>query len=165
MLDLRMNHCIHRHCYLYWWPPRWLFSHAKNPRFSIQHFQFHNATNPMYNITLHVYNPNSRAGIFYRGGHISLLTRQQEIIASGTYPTLFQAHRSSTLVTLALKGLKGNLPKKKVQVTFSLTLNVPARTKMGKSHGGTKNYDVTCQVRVDALSKATRVLSQDCQTE
>ncbi|KAL1308937.1 hypothetical protein HN51_051573 [Arachis hypogaea] len=151
-----------------------MLNKPKDPRFVIQQFSFQNGTNPTYNITLQVHNPNSKAGILYKEGQVSLSAKQQEI-ASGAFPTVFQEHCSSTTMTLKLKELKdNNLPKevqesvtnvnKKVHVTFSLTMQYHAGITTWKLRDGKKKYHVLCQVTVDSLTEDTNVLSQDCQT-
>ncbi|CAL0327378.1 unnamed protein product [Lupinus luteus] len=147
----------------------------KSPRFSVQCFQLKNSTQPLYNITLKVNNPNSKVGINYKqGGDVSLSLKQREI-ASGTYPSFYQAHDNSREFRLALKASKGKLPmqvdksmmnkKKKVNVTCTLTIKIHAQMKMLSLHSGTIKYEVTCQVKVDTLAKNTRVLSQQCETK
>ncbi|CAL0319354.1 unnamed protein product [Lupinus luteus] len=141
----------------------------KSPRFSIQRFQLKNSTQPIYNITLKVNNPNSNVGINYKeGGGVSLSLKQREI-ASGAYPSFFQAHDNSKEFRLALKASKGGLPKevdksmsnkkKKVNVKFTLSIKVHAQMKMWSFHSGTITYDVTCQVKVDTLAKNTQVIT------
>ncbi|KAF1865402.1 hypothetical protein Lal_00004776 [Lupinus albus] len=148
----------------------------KNPRFSVQRFQLKNSsTQPLYNITLKVNNPNSKVGINYKQGEDVSLSLKQNEIASGTYPSFYQSHDNSKEFRLALKASKGDLPmqvdksmmnkKKKVNVTFTLTIKIHAQMKMGSLRSGTITYEVTCQVKVDTLAKNTRVLSQQCETK
>lgn len=114
-------------------------------------------------------------GISYKeGGDVSLSLRRREI-ASGAYPTFYQAHDNSKEFGISLKASKGDLPKevdksmtnkkKKVNVTFSLAIHIQARMKMGLLRSGTMKYEVTCRVKVDTLAKNTRVLSQQCETK
>ncbi|CAL0305552.1 unnamed protein product [Lupinus luteus] len=147
----------------------------KNPKFSIQRFQLKNSTHPLYNIILKVNNPNSKVGINYKeGGDVSLSLKQREI-ASGAYPSFYEAHDSSKEIRLALKASKYDLPKevnksmknkkKKVNVTFTLTMKLHAQMKMWSLRSGTITYSITCQVKVDTLAKNTRVISQQCETK
>lgn len=147
----------------------------KDPRFSIQRFHLESKPHLQYNINLQVHNPNSKVGILYKeGGDVSLSLRRQKI-ASGAYPTFYQAHQNSTMLGVTLKGSTVELPKEveesmtngksKVHVTFSLTMHVQTQMKMGLLHSGTMKYDVTCHVTVDTLAKNTRVLSQQCETK
>ncbi|KAK7282801.1 hypothetical protein RIF29_11867 [Crotalaria pallida] len=155
-----------------------LFSAVLKPRspiFSVQHFQLKNSSHPIYNITLKVKNPNPKVGIDYKeGGDVSLSLKKKEI-ASGDYPSFYQAHDDSKEFRLALKASKGTLPKevdesmtsmkKKVHLTFKLTIQVPTQMNTWVLQSGTIIYDVTCQVKVDTLAKNTRVLSQECETK
>ncbi|KAJ1406833.1 Late embryogenesis abundant protein [Sesbania bispinosa] len=147
----------------------------KDPRFSIQSFHVKNTTHPQYNITLQVYNPNSKVGVSYKeGGVVSLALKRKEI-ASGAYPSFFQAHHNTSEFAVSLKGSSAKFPKevdesmrnekKKVHVAFSLTIDVQTKMEMGLLRSGTMKYDVTCQVTVDTLAKATKVLSQQCDAK
>ncbi|XP_061345935.1 NDR1/HIN1-like protein 13 [Gastrolobium bilobum] len=148
----------------------------KDPRFSIQRFLLETTPHPKYNITLQVYNPNSKVDISYKEGGVVSLSLRRQGIASGAYPTFHQPHHNSTVFGVALKGSKAGFPKEvdesmksdtnKVHVAFSLTIHVLARMRMGLLRSGTMKYDVTCQLLVDTLAKTTtRVLSQQCQTK
>ncbi|MED6114575.1 hypothetical protein PIB30_081608 [Stylosanthes scabra] len=149
---------------------------ANDPKFVIQHFNFDKEANPStYNIALRVYNPNLRAGLLYKDGKVSLLWKQQEI-AEGVFPHVFQQHGTSIVMRLALRQCKCNVMpkeiqesmtnvKKKVHVTFSLSIKFHAQATTWKLRGLKKKYNVMCQVTVDTLTKDTHVLSQDCQTQ
>ncbi|XP_027339423.1 NDR1/HIN1-like protein 13 [Abrus precatorius] len=148
----------------------------KDPKFSIQDLNVLNSTShPKYNVTLQVHNPNSKVAISYKeGGDVSLSLRRQQI-ALGSYPTFYQTPQNSTAFGVTLKGSKVGFPKEveesmtndknKVHVTFSLTIHVPARMKMGLLHSGIVKFDVMCQVTLDTLAKTSHILSQHCQTK
>ncbi|MED6108316.1 hypothetical protein PIB30_022595 [Stylosanthes scabra] len=153
----------------------YILNMAYDPKFVIQHFNFDKETNPStYNIGLQVYNPNLRAGLSYKDGRVSLLWKQQEI-AEGAFPHVFQEHGSSIVMRLALRQCKCSVMpkeiqesmtnvKKKVHVTFSLSMKFHAQATTWKLSGWKKKYHVLCRVTVDTLTKDTHVLSQDCQT-
>ncbi|XP_004500615.1 NDR1/HIN1-like protein 13 [Cicer arietinum] len=147
----------------------------KDPRFSIQHFLLHSKPHPQYKITLEVHNPNSNVGILYKeGGDVSLSLKRQKI-ASSAYPTFSQDRHNSTEFEITLKSSTSKLPKeveesmtndkKRVHVTFSLSIHVQAKMKLGLLHSGSMKYDVSCQVKVDTLAQSTHVVSQQCQTK
>ena len=148
-----------------------IFSRVKDPRFTIVRFGLKNNTqNPVYNVSLHVYNPNSKVNILYKdGGQVSLSLGQEEI-GSGTYPSFRQSHGNTTVVGMALKGTKKELGKeieksKPNTVKLGLNISVPTTMKLGTLRSGTLKYNVTCQLTVDKLAEGSRVISQQCQTE
>ncbi|KAK7311612.1 hypothetical protein RJT34_09868 [Clitoria ternatea] len=144
----------------------------KDPRFSIRSFSvIEKKPHPKYKITLQVNNPNSKVSISYKQGGDVSLSLQRRKIASGPYPAFHQDPRNSTLFGVTLKGSEGAFPKeveksdkKKVYVAFSLAIHLTARMKLWLLHSGTMKFDLACQLKLDSLTKTTRVLSQHCKT-
>ena len=146
----------------------------KDPRFSTQRLLLKSKPHSQYKITLQAQNPNSNVGILYKEGYVSIYLKRQKI-ASGTYPTFSQAQQNSTEFEVTLKGSTTTLPKeveesmkndkKKIHVTFSLSISVQAQMKLGLLRTRSMKYDVSCQVTVDTLAKTTSVVSQQCQTK
>ncbi|KAJ8771618.1 hypothetical protein K2173_026795 [Erythroxylum novogranatense] len=151
----------------------------QNPRFQVQKLVVKNQlsgkshSRPEYDITLQVHNPNGRSDISYQQGVISLLFKQQNI-ATGKFPSFHQKNKSSRDINTALESSNSKLPKdiessmrsskSKVNVSFSLEINVTARMKTSSFGTGNAKVLVKCNFTVDTLSKSTRILSQECQT-
>ncbi|KAM1119808.1 hypothetical protein ACFX2B_043346 [Malus domestica] len=158
-----------------------MFANSENPIFSIERVVVHSKSNglPDYSVTLRVQNPNSRLAIVYNGGDTSLHFRQKTI-ANGKYPSLTQGVGKSEEVTIVIHGANVILPKeikkslgvsesssntKKVQVSLSLNMNIPARLSIGTLKSRSMKFHVTCDITVDKLSKRTKVLRQECKTQ
>ena len=147
----------------------------KDPRFSTQHFLLQKKPHSHYKITLLAQNPNSNVAILYKEGGVISLSLKRQKVASGAYPTFSQSHQNSTQFEVTLKDSTTTLPKeveesiendkKKIHVTFFLSINFQAQMKMGLLRSGTMKYVVSCQVTVDTLAKNSRVVSQQCQTK
>lgn len=145
-----------------------------DPKFSIQHFLLQSKPRSQYKITIQAQNPNTNVDILYtEGGDVSLSLKNKKI-ASGDYPTFSQANQNSTNFDVTLKS-STKLPKeveeskkndkKKVHVTFSLSINVQAQMKLSLLQSGSMTYKVTCHVTVNSLAKTTKVVSQECETK
>ncbi|CAK8566331.1 unnamed protein product [Lathyrus sativus] len=147
----------------------------KDPEFSIKHFLLQSKLRPQYKITIQAYNPNTNVDILYKeGGDVSLSLKKKKI-ASGEYPTFSQANQNSTNFEVTLKGSTTKLPKevqesktngkKKVHVTFSLSINVQTHMKLSLLQRESVTYEATCHVTVDSFAKTTKVVSQQCETK
>ncbi|XP_058761506.1 NDR1/HIN1-like protein 13 [Vicia villosa] len=146
-----------------------------DPKFSIQHFLLQSKPRSQYKITIQAQNPNTNVDILYtEGGDVSLSLKNKKI-ASGDYPSFSQANLNSTNFDVTLKSSTTKLPKeveeskkndkKKVRVTFSLSINVQAQMKLSLLQSGSMTYKVTCRVTVNSLAKTTKVVSQECETK
>ncbi|KAM2668604.1 hypothetical protein EV2_020182 [Malus domestica] len=158
-----------------------MFAKSENPKFSVERVVVHSKSNgrPDYSLTLRVRNPNSRVAIVYNGGGTSLHFKQKTI-ANGKYPSLTQGTGKSKEVTIVVHGANVILPKeikkslgvsesssstKKVQVSLSLNMNIPARLRIGTLKSRSMKFHATCDITVDELSKRTKVLKQECETQ
>lgn len=156
------------------------------PVFHIKHFSAKSVSHVsnqqanarlQYEITLMDENPNPLAGISYEeDGQASLSCKAREI-AAGKYPPLNQVGKETSSVKLILEGLAVKQPediqksmtntKSKIQVSFSLEMDVPAKMRIGMLKSGLFKFTVSCNFVVDTLEKnqAIRVLSQKCNTK
>jgi hypothetical protein len=149
----------------------------KDPTFYVERVVFKaKSRSPEYDITLRAKNPNKFAGILYKKGGVASLSFRQREIGRGNYPTFFQDHTNSTVFGIVFHGSNEiMLPreieksmkslKAKVQVSFSLKLDVMARMRIGILKSGSMKFSVACDLTVDTLAKDTRVLEQKCHTK
>ncbi|KAJ9167036.1 hypothetical protein P3X46_021718 [Hevea brasiliensis] len=149
---------------------------AKNPEFQVQRLVVSSSShsNPDYNVMLKVHNPNGKSGILYVQGGVASLFFEEQIMAAGKFPIFNQDENNSTEIGIALKGSKIMLPnnikksmkstKPKVNLSFSLKMNVPARMKTNSFKIGDTKLVIICEFKVDTLAKGTQILSQQCET-
>ncbi|XP_059461671.1 NDR1/HIN1-like protein 13 [Corylus avellana] len=150
----------------------------KDPTFYVERVVFKaNSRSPEYDITLRVKNPNKFAGILYKKGGVASLSFRQREIGRGNYPTFFQDHKNSTVFGIVFRGSNEiMLPmeiersvknrKAKLEVSFSLKMDVMARMRIGILKSGSMKFAVACDLTVDTLAiKDTRVLAQKCHTK
>lgn len=139
------------------------------------HSHYHHQNLPQYDITLKAENPNERMGVHYLRGGDALLSFKQKKIAAGETPAFRQEHENSTVVRLVLAGSNDGLPTeiqrdmegqalKKAGIPLSLLINLPVRIKIGVVQTWSMNMALACNLRVNTLVNATRVLSQGCHT-
>ncbi|XP_041017099.1 NDR1/HIN1-like protein 13 [Juglans microcarpa x Juglans regia] len=157
----------------------------KNPTFDVERVAVKNNShsrnqlhsNPEYNITLRAKNPNGNVGILYKEGGVASLSFRQREIGTGNYPTFFQDHTDSTVFGIIFHGSNNvvlpteieksmNSQMQKVQVTFSIKMDVPARLgNVGSLNRGSIKFVVACYFTVDTLAKDTHIISRKCHTQ
>lgn len=151
-----------------------VFLKPKNPKFQVQRVVVKNSSLPEYDIWLRVHNPNGKSSILYKQGGVIALSFRHKKIATGKFPSFHQDQQNSTDIGIALKGSNIRLPndiqnsmksaKTKVNVSLSLSMDVPVRMKTSSFTTGEAKLVITCDFTVDTLAKGTRILSQECQT-
>jgi hypothetical protein len=144
---------------------------VKNPKSS----STHKHSQPGYEISLRVKNPNEFMGIYYRSGGVATLSFKGKKIAKGKFPRSYQDMKKSTKIKVVLKGSNTTLPRqidksvkdKKSKLPIFLALNVKFQVKMklGTIKTWIIDTDVACKFKVRKLGMGTKILWQKCQTE
>jgi len=149
----------------------------KDPIFKAERVAFNRLNSyPEYDIRLRAKNPNKIFGILYKKGGVASLSFRQREIAKGSYPTFYQDHNNSTVFGILFRGSNNvvlpteieksmKTQKPRVQVSFSLKMDVMARMRIGLLNSGSMKLAVACDLTVDTLAKDTRILTQKCRTE
>ncbi|XP_048130936.1 NDR1/HIN1-like protein 13 [Rhodamnia argentea] len=156
---------------------------AKDPVFYIDHFLIKNKSRSSqgnvgheFDIRTRAKNPNVRSAILYKEGGKSSLSFEKKEVAIGKFPTFYQSKKSTTTSQLVLhdssngssKGIDERMKgaKSKPNLSFALSIKVPARMTVGLFKKQDVNIVVSCNFEVDTLAEGrTRVHSQQCRTE
>jgi hypothetical protein len=143
---------------------------AKNPKSSP-----HKHSQPAYDISLRVNNPNDFMGIYYRTGGVAILSFKGKKIAKGKFPRLYQDLKKSTKIKVVLKGSHATLPnqieksmkdkKSKLPILLSLNVKFQVKMKLGTMKTWIIDSQVACTFKVSKLGVGSRILWQKCQTE
>lgn len=130
-----------------------LILRPKNPRFSIE--KINNIQNPQnsqvkYNISLRIKNRNPNIGTLYPKSGSALLSLNQQQIASGNFPNIYQGIKKSSIFNVLLCS-ENELPKeiKKEMVNYynlplSLLLNVEVNFKLWVVKTWNMKMVITC---------------------
>ncbi|XP_022132124.1 NDR1/HIN1-like protein 13 [Momordica charantia] len=152
-----------------------LIPHLRKPKAPIFKIsKFSAPSSRQFNIKLKLKNPNGSGAIsFKQGGRASVSFKDQDV-ATGKFPAVRQPHDSSQDVALALptakslpkeiqKSFKNNKTKRHVSLTLYMKLS--AETKAAQTATRNDKFVVVCTFTVDSLAKASRILSQECDTQ
>lgn len=107
-------------------------------------------------------NPNSKIGIYYKGGSELSVWYGDSRLCAGTFPVFYQGHRNTTVLDVALTGKTENAAalltsmQEQQQATgrvpLALRARVPVRIKLGKLKLMKMKFRVRCSLMVDKLS-------------
>jgi hypothetical protein len=89
--------------------------------------------------------------------------KSQDHNNSTVFGILVRGSNNVVLPTEIEKSMKTQKPR--VQVSFSLKMDVMARMRIGLLNSGSMKLAVACDLTVDTLAKDTRILTQKCRTE
>lgn len=139
----------------------------------------HNQSRKDFKIKLRSENSNAKLDILYEeGGAASLSVTQPnkrlETIAVGKFPAFYDMHGETTSFDVVFHGSDDNVDrltkkqlksKSKSDVKLYLEMKVTARTEVGTWKTGSMKLRVACNVKLDSLTKGTRVImSKECRT-
>ncbi|CAM8998872.1 unnamed protein product [Rhodiola kirilowii] len=154
---------------------------SNHPTFHLEQIFAKNSTKsyksgfPEYTLKMKSENPNDQTILSFQSGGDAYLSYKHEKIAYGNLPEFQLDHKKSDIFTFSLDGAKYKLPadvkasigdtSHKGKISLTLSINIPMTVKSGwvKSSGST--LSITCNFAVDSLSKASRILSQECHVQ
>lgn len=153
-----------------------VLSKPKSPEFSITHFNKRNArssnhhSNPEYDISLQVSNPNEKMEVHYGAGNVALIFKGHKI-ANGRWPLIQQEAEKSNKFDEKLSGAKEALPgwieknmNDKFPKALILKIDVPIEIKSWVKTLK-KGLIVRCDLQVNTLAEGAKLLSQKCETD
>ncbi|XP_010926522.1 NDR1/HIN1-like protein 13 [Elaeis guineensis] len=128
---------------------------------------------PEYHFTMRVENPSLRMGYSYGAGGKAVLAHDGADIAVGKTKAFDQGYQNTTTFQLVLRRSRMVLPKQiqrslkgsKDVIPMSLVIEFSVGKTIGGMVMGSKNMDVTCDIKASGLAKEARVVSQECQTK
>lgn len=141
----------------------------KSPRFCIENFigiNIHDHTK--YNFSIRTKNPNDHMGILYQEGGVSLSLRKHQI-AIGKFPSFYHGKKTSMVFDLSLNFKNIQLPKeiedKTLKFNGILLMNVPVKFKLWLVKTWSLKIVITCDITINAMPKAPRMVSQQCHNK
>ncbi|KAK8596444.1 hypothetical protein V6N13_001069 [Hibiscus sabdariffa] len=127
---------------------------------------------PEFDVTVRAHNPNDKIGIYYEKGSSVKIYYEDVNLCNGALPAFYQPTNNVTLFRTALKGSPIELTtaalgalsndQKKGRVPFTLQLRAPVKIKVGSITTWEITAKVTCQITVDKLTAASKIVSKDC---
>ena len=127
---------------------------------------------PGFNVTVRAENPNKKISIYYEKDSSVRVYHSDVNLCNGVLPAFHQPSRNVTVFQTKLKGSgivltsavretllnqqrQGNIPLK-------LKLKAPVKIKVGSVKTWTITVKVSCDVTVDKLTAASKIVSNDC---
>ncbi|XP_022730972.1 NDR1/HIN1-like protein 13 [Durio zibethinus] len=127
---------------------------------------------PEFDVTVRANNPNDKIGIYYEEGSSVKVFYEEVNVCNGALPAFYQPTNNVTMFETALKGSGIELSKaalralsdeqNKGMVPFTLKLRAPVKIKLGSIKTFEITVKVTCDITVDKLTAASKIVSKDC---
>ncbi|XP_021892563.1 NDR1/HIN1-like protein 13 [Carica papaya] len=127
---------------------------------------------PEFDVTVRARNPNDKIGIFYEKGSSVDVFHHDVRLGTGALPVFFQPTNNVTVFVTALTGSGIELTsaihrglvdaQRSGTVPFKIKLRAPVRIKIGSVKTWTITVKVNCDVTVDKLTAASKVVSKRC---
>ncbi|XP_062172307.1 NDR1/HIN1-like protein 13 [Alnus glutinosa] len=127
---------------------------------------------PEFDVTVRADNPNDKIGIYYRKDSSVEIYYADVRMCNGVLPVFYQPSNNITVFKTALKGsgieLTSTMRNSLVQeqnlgaVPLQLKLRAPVKIKVGSVKTWTITVKVDCDITVDKLTAAAKIVSKDC---
>lgn len=128
---------------------------------------------PEFDVTIRAQNPNKKIGIYYETGSSVSVYYSDVDLCNGALPAFYQPSKNVTVFQMALKGSSILLTssvhsallaqQKSGTVPFKLNLKAPVKIKVGAVKTWTITVKVKCDLTVDSLTPAAKIVSKDCK--
>lgn len=153
----------------------------KEPAISIDAVYFRNfnltpeALSPKFVAAVRAFNPNKRLGIHYlRGGEVTVSYGGVKL-SDGAWPDFYQDRRNVTVFDgdltasgiLLSSAIREDLvtAEERRQVPLLVDASVPIQFKAGVVSSWTITVKLRCDVTVDRLTPASKIVSESCRVE
>ncbi|XP_073009531.1 NDR1/HIN1-like protein 13 [Typha latifolia] len=133
------------------------------------------AFSPEIDAAVRAVNPNSKISIFYREGSSISVFYDGVNLANGVWPAFDQKPKNVTAFVTALTGkgirlssamhTKMLTAEKRREVPLTVDARVPVRVKFGAVTTWTITVKVKCDVTVDKLTPAAKIVSKTCHVK
>ncbi|KAK9154465.1 hypothetical protein Sjap_001945 [Stephania japonica] len=128
---------------------------------------------PEFNVTVRAHNPNSKIGVYYRGGSSVAVSYAGAELCAGALPAFYQPAKNVTVfktvmvgegIRLSRDAYLGLMGQQRTgEIPLGLDLKVPVRVKFGSVKTWTLTVKVGCDVAVDKLGVDASVVSNKCR--
>ncbi|XP_010521605.1 PREDICTED: NDR1/HIN1-Like protein 3 [Tarenaya hassleriana] len=160
----------------------YLVYRPESPRYSVEGVSISgfNVTStspisPRFDVTVRSRNGNGKIGIYYEKGSSVDVYYNDLDLCNGALPVFYQPTNNVTVFKTALTGAKIQLTssmrkelrdrQSKKTVPFKLKIKVPVRIKVGSVKSWTVSVKVNCELTVDKLTTASRIVSTKCSQD
>lgn len=127
---------------------------------------------PEFDVAVRADNPNKKIGIYYEKGSSVEILYGGAALCTGSLPVFFQPANNVTVFTTAAKANGVNLTssilkgladaEKNGAVPLTLKLIAPVKLKLGAVKTWKFAVKVTCDITVDKLTAASKIVSKKC---
>ncbi|KAG7022047.1 NDR1/HIN1-like protein 13, partial [Cucurbita argyrosperma subsp. argyrosperma] len=155
--------------------------HPKSPNYSIDSIAIRglnltasstSAISPNFDVAVRADNPNKKIGIYYLTGSSVRIYFSDEKLSDGVLPDFFQPEKNITVFRSSVRGSGVNLSNKATNamidsqnrhaVPFKVEIRAPIKLKIGSVKSWKIRVKVFCDVTVDQLSAAAKIVSKNC---
>uniref|UniRef100_A0A7N0ULY1 Late embryogenesis abundant protein LEA-2 subgroup domain-containing protein n=1 Tax=Kalanchoe fedtschenkoi TaxID=63787 RepID=A0A7N0ULY1_KALFE len=149
---------------------------SESPKFQLTRFSATNSTKShkpgtKFSLEMRAENPNDQTILTFQSGGETRLSYNHDKIAYGDTPELELGHEKSAAFRFSLDGAKYKLPSstgdasRKGKIALTLSVNVPMRVRSGWVKSVASTLSILCDFKVDSLSKASKILTQECRLQ
>ncbi|XP_022988187.1 NDR1/HIN1-like protein 13 [Cucurbita maxima] len=127
---------------------------------------------PVFDVAVRADNPNKKIGIYYQTGSSVQIYFSDEKLSDGVLPAFFQPAKNVTVFQSSVRGSGVNLSsqaskalidsQKRRAVPFKVEIRAPIKLKIGSVKTWKIRVKVTCDVTVDQLAAAEKIVSKNC---
>lgn len=117
-------------------------------------------------------NPNKKIGIYYETGSSVRMYFSDEKLSDGVLPNFFQPAKNVTVFRSSVRGSGVNLSSKaskalidsqnRRSVPLKVEIRAPIKVKIGSVKSWKIRVKVFCDVTVDQLTAAAKIVSKNC---
>ncbi|XP_047327747.1 NDR1/HIN1-like protein 13 [Impatiens glandulifera] len=128
---------------------------------------------PEFDVTVRAENPNNKIRIYYQKGSAVTAYYSNVELANGVLPAFHQGSNNLTIFQTTLKGsgilLTGAMNSeitagaKEGKVLMKVNIRAPVKVKIGAVKTWKITVKVNCDVTVDSLTAAAKIVSRDCK--
>ncbi|GLT33826.1 hypothetical protein SLA2020_083840 [Shorea laevis] len=158
----------------------YLVVRPKSPEYSVQSLAIEgfnltssSSFSPEFNVNVRANNPNNKIGIYYEKDSSVRVYYHDINICSGSLPVFYQPKNNVTVFQMALKGsgleltstMQTGLQEEENigAVPFKLKFRAPVKIKVGAVKTWTITVKMTCDISVDKLTAASKMVSNHCE--
>lgn len=130
------------------------------------------AISPVFDLTVRADNPNKKIGIYYLTGSSVQIYFSNEKLSDGVLPDFFQPSNNVTVFRSSVRGSGVNLSstaknalidsRKRSAVALKVEIRAPIKLKIGSVKTWKMRVKVICDVTVDQLTAAAKIVSKNC---
>lgn len=127
---------------------------------------------PEFDVSVRADNPNKKIGIYYESGSSVQIYFSDVKLSDGVLPAFFQPPKNVTVFGSTLRGTGVNLSTKanealidsqrRQSVPLKVEIRAPIKLKIGSVKTWKIRVKVVCDVTVDRLTAAAKIVSKNC---